>query len=200
MGTYVYGNTYGASPVYQTNPSNQALSRDSTIAPGNKYPVISAPQYASATVNDVINLKDSSKNGGNTLQGDGSTNDGPALQAALNTAASQGKIAYLPYGIYRTLSTITIPSGTKLVGNGWSTISGYGSAFSDESNPTPIVKVGNSGDVGTADIQDMRFTVGQALPGAIILQVSPTIHHQVPSSALLTLIFRSTWPATTQAT
>lgn len=171
VGTYVYGNTYGANPVYQSSPANQALSRNKALAPNTAYPVVSAPQYASATVNDVINLKDSSKNGGHTLQGDGSTNDGPSLTAALSYAASQGKIAYLPYGIYRTLSTVTIPKGTRLVGNGWSTISGYGSAFNDESNPTPIVKVGNAGDVGTCDIQDMRFTVGQALPGAIVLEV-----------------------------
>ena len=172
VGNYVYGNTYGANPVYQSNPQNNALSRNSALAPNTNYPVVSAPQYASATVNDVINLKDSSKNGGQTLKGDGSNNDGPALQSALNYAAQQGKIAYLPYGIYRTRSTVTIPKGTRLVGNGWSTISGYGSAFSDSNNPTPVVKVGNSGDVGTCDIQDMRFTVGQALPGAIILQVN----------------------------
>lgn len=172
VGTYVYGNTYGQDPPYETDPSNEPLSRSSVLAPGGKYPLTTADQYASATINDVINLKDSNQNGGQSISGDGNANDGPGLQAALETAASQGKIAYLPYGIYKTESTITIPSGTRLVGNGWSTISGAGSAFMDESNPQPVVKIGNSGDVGTVDIQDMRFTVMEQLPGAIILEVN----------------------------
>lgn len=172
LGSYVYGNTYGANPIYQTNPPIQSLSRSAALAPNGKYPVATVDQYASATVNDVINLKDSAHNGGVTVAGDGSTNDGPNLQTALNTAASAGKIAYLPYGIYRTEVTITIPSGTRLVGNGWSTISGYGSLFSDDSNPQPVVQIGNSGDVGTVDIQNMRFDVGEQLPGAIIVQVN----------------------------
>jgi hypothetical protein len=33
------------------------------------------------------------------------------------------------------------------------------------------VQIGNPGDVGTAHIQDIRFTIGQRLPGAILLQV-----------------------------
>lgn len=174
VGTYVYGNTYGANPIYQSSPSVQTLSRPAAIATGagKRYPVSSASQYASATINDVINLKDTAKNGGQTLAGDGSTDDGAALQAALNTAASAGKIAYLPYGTYRTTQTITIPVGTRLVGNGWSTIAGAGSLFSDDSNPQPVVKIGNSGDVGTCDIQDIRFTVAEQLPGAIIVEVN----------------------------
>lgn len=172
VGSYVYGNTYGADPKYQSNPSVEALSRQSVLAPGGKYPVSSADQYASATINDVINLKDKTQNGGHSISGDGRANDGPGLQAALETAASQGKIAYLPFGYYKTESTITIPSGTRLVGNGWSTITGAGSAFMDDSNPQPIVKIGNTGDVGTVDIQDMRFTVAEKLPGAIILEVN----------------------------
>lgn len=172
IGTYVYGNVYGADPQDQTSPTNVPLSRPSALAPSGSYPMTSAPQYAEATVDDVINLKDSTMNGGFTLHGDGTADDTAALQGALNTAATAGKIAYLPFGIYRVYNTVTIPIGTKLVGNGWSTISGYGDTFSDESNPVAIVEVGKPGDVGTADIQDMRFTVGEMLPGAIVLQVN----------------------------
>nr|POE48888.1 glucan endo-1,3-beta-glucosidase bgn13.1 [Quercus suber] len=172
IGTYVYGNTYGATPVYQTSPSNVALARPTELAPSGSYPIFTAPQYPDATIDDVINLKDSAANGGFNLYGNDSVDETAALQGALNTAASAGKIAYLPFGIYRVLSTVTVPIGTKLVGNGWSTISGYGDNFSDESNPVAVVQVGAAGDVGTASIQDIRFTVGQQLPGAIILQVN----------------------------
>jgi hypothetical protein len=170
IATYVYGNTYGASPIYQTNGTAQNISRPAALAPNGRYPVVTAPQYPNATIHDVINLKDRAQNGGQTLHGDGVSDDTAALQVALTTAAAQGKIAYLPYGIYRVQNTITIPCNTRLVGNGWSTISGYGPAFSNEFNPTPVVQVGNAGETGIAQIQDMRFTVGEQLPGAIILQ------------------------------
>ena len=173
LGTYIYGNTYGANPIYQTNPTASAVNRPAALAPGGSYPVIKAPQYADKTISNVVNLKDVNQNGGFTLHGDGSTDDTAALQGALNTAASQGKIAYLPFGIYRVTSTITIPSGTELYGEAWSTISGSGSAFSSASNPTPVVQIGSSpGQKGTAHIQDIRFTVNEALPGAILLRIN----------------------------
>ncbi|KAK5125931.1 hypothetical protein LTR85_011286 [Meristemomyces frigidus] len=171
-GTYVFGNVYGADPIYQTNGAPSTISRPAQLAPGGSYPVASANQYPDATVSDVINLKDTTQNGGFALKGDGVTDDGAALQNALDNAASQNKIAFLPFGVYRTEVTITIPAGTELVGNGWSTISGYGSNFADSSNPTPVVEVGAPGETGTAHIQDIRFTVGEELPGAIVLRVN----------------------------
>ncbi|KAK4496150.1 hypothetical protein PRZ48_012129 [Zasmidium cellare] len=176
LGTYVYGNTYGANPIYQTSPQIRSIPRPPSLAPGGKYPALTPPQYPKAVAGDVINMKNPNRNGGFHLKGDGSTDETAALQGALNHAASQGKIAYLPYGIYRVYKTITIPVGTQLVGNAWSTISGYGSAFKDESRPTPIVRIGAPGAVGKAVIQDMRFTIGEALPGAIILQVNMAGH------------------------
>ena len=173
LGTYVYGNTYGDSTVYQSNPTAQPVSRPAALAPGGKYPVISAPQYADVTVSGVVNLKDSTQNGGFTIAGDGSTDDTAGLQGAINTAASQGKLGYLPFGIYIVTSTITIPSGTELYGEVWSTISGSGNAFADQSNPTPVVQIGSTaGEVGTAHIQDIRFTVDSPLPGAILLRIN----------------------------
>ncbi|KOS17381.1 Glucan endo-1 [Escovopsis weberi] len=173
LGTYIWGNTYGTTPNYQPDPSSVAVSRPAALAPGGKFPIVSAPQYADKTINDVINLKDSNQNGGNTLLGDGSSDDTAALQAGLNQAASQGKIAFLPHGVYRVTSTITIPDGTMLYGEAWSAISGSGKAFSDESNPKPVVQIGaTAGQVGKATVQDIRFTVREALPGAILLRVN----------------------------
>lgn len=173
LGTYIYGNTYGANPIYQTNPTSQPPNRPAKLAPGGKYPVINAPQYANKGINDVINLKDSNQNGGFQLHGDGNVDDTAALQGALNTAAQQGKIAYLPFGIFKVTNTITIPSGTELYGEAWSTISGAGNNFKDSNNPRPIVQIGaTAGQTGTARIQDVRFTVNEALPGAILLRVN----------------------------
>lgn len=49
--------------------------------------------------------------------GNDSHNDAPAIQAALNCAsANGGGIVWMPAGIYRTGSTITIPAGVELRG------------------------------------------------------------------------------------
>ncbi|KAM3508490.1 hypothetical protein MY10362_001148 [Beauveria mimosiformis] len=173
LGAYIYGNTRGANPIYQTNPTEKAPNRPAALAPGGKYPSLSAPQYADKKISDVINLKDVNQNGGFNLHGDGNVDDTQALQGALNTAASKGKIAYLPFGVYKVTSTVTIPPGTELYGEAWSTISGSGNAFASASNPTPVVQIGSTpGQKGTARVQDIRFTVHEALAGAILLRIN----------------------------
>lgn len=48
--------------------------------------------------------------------GDGTTNDAPAIQAALN-AAPMGGIVYLPPGVYATLTPIRVPPYVTLMGS-----------------------------------------------------------------------------------
>ncbi|KAB5545810.1 pectin lyase fold/virulence factor [Coniochaeta sp. 2T2.1] len=93
-----------------------------------------------------------------------------SLNQILQFAAANNKIAYFPFGKYRVDSTLLIPKGSRIVGEAWATITGNGPFFKDANNPKPVVAVGNGGDVGTAQIQDMRFTVSDVLPGAIIVQ------------------------------
>jgi len=68
------------------------------------------------------------------------------------------------------LDTLFIPPGTQIVGEAWAVISGAGSKFKDANNPRPVVKVGNTNDVGIAQISDMRFTVAEPLEGAKIME------------------------------
>lgn len=49
---------------------------------------------------------------------------------------------------------------------------GIGSAFGNSSNPLPVVMIGKIGETGVAQMQDLRFTVANIAPGAIILQVN----------------------------
>lgn len=63
----------------------------------------------------------------------------------LQYAASNKKIAYFPFGLYRVERTLLIPVGTSVVGEAWSTITGDGSYFQDSNNPKPVVSVGNPG-------------------------------------------------------
>ncbi|KAH7035656.1 glycoside hydrolase family 55 protein [Microdochium trichocladiopsis] len=166
--TYTFGNTVGRNPVYGATTTTN--TRPQALAPGGRYPVLPAPNYASNTVADFINVKDPAQNGGRTVLGDNTKDESQVLNQILQLAASTGKIAYFPFGKYRVDDTLLIPKGSRIVGEAWATITGNGDRFKDESNPRPVVKVGNAGDVGVAQISDMRFTVSDVLPGAIVVQ------------------------------
>ncbi|KAJ4333759.1 hypothetical protein N0V85_009937, partial [Neurospora sp. IMI 360204] len=101
-------------------------------------------------------------------KGDGSTDDTKAFQAALY--ASLGKILFVDAGSYILTSTVTIPSGTKIVGEAWSQLVASGSYFSDASNPKVMIKVGNAGDVGNVEMQDLLFTTRGATAGLIVIE------------------------------
>ncbi|KAJ9137086.1 Glycoside hydrolase family 55 protein [Pleurostoma richardsiae] len=168
VNTFTYGNTVGRNPTYgATTTSN---TRPAALAPGGRYPVLPAPNYASNPVSDFINVKDPSQNGGYTVLGDHTIDESGVLNKVLAYAAANNKIAYFPFGKYRVDSTLLVPKGSRIVGEAWATITGNGDYFKDSANPKPVVAVGNGGDVGVAQIQDMRFTVSDVLPGAIIVQ------------------------------
>ncbi|KAM0233581.1 hypothetical protein ACHAP5_010342 [Fusarium lateritium] len=168
--TYTYGNTVGRDPVYGDTITH--VPRPDAIAPGGRIPSIAAPNYKDLSVGDFINIKDPSQNGGHTIKGDGKTDEVETLTAVLKYAADNNKIAYFPYGDYRVESTLTIPLNSRIVGEAWSTISGAGDFFKKADAPKPVIQVGVPGDVGAIQIQDMRFTVADILPGAIIVEVN----------------------------
>ncbi|ORY61589.1 glycoside hydrolase family 55 protein [Pseudomassariella vexata] len=166
--TFTYANTVGRDPIY--GPTTTQNTRPAALAPNGNYPVLPAPNYANNPVSDFINIKDPSQNGGHIILGDNTKDESIALNAILQFAAASNKIAYFPFGKYRVDDTLLIPTGSRIVGEAWATITGNGAAFKDSSNPKPVVSVGNPGDIGIAQIQDMRFTVSDVLPGAIIVQ------------------------------
>ncbi|KAI0442034.1 glycoside hydrolase family 55 protein [Xylaria telfairii] len=168
VNTFSYGNTVGRNPIYGATTSTN--NRPSQLAPNGRFPVVPAPNYASNPVSDFINIKDPNQNGGRTVLGDNTRDESGVLNQILQFAANNNKIAYFPFGKYRVDNTLLIPKGSRIVGEAWATITGNGANFKDSNNPRPVVAIGNGGDVGTAQIQDMRFTVSDVLPGAIIVQ------------------------------
>jgi glucan 1,3-beta-glucosidase len=80
------------------------------------------------------------------------------------------KIIYFPAGTYIISSTVTVPAGSRLVGEAWSVLMASGSAFSSSSNPTPMLQIGNAGDTGVAELSDLMFSTKGAQPGAILVQ------------------------------
>lgn len=106
------------------------------------------------------------------VKGDGTTDDTKSLQAILNDAAKANKIAYFPHGTYILADTLTIPPNSRLWGESFTELSGSGSLFKDAKNPKPVVKIGEAGDTGIAQLTDLVFTVQDVLPGAILVEVN----------------------------
>lgn len=166
--TFTFGNTVGRDPIYGGTSSSQP--RPEAVAPGGRIPAVAAPTFANTPISDFINVKDPDQNGGYTIKGDATLDEVEALTNVLQYAADNNKIAYFPFGDYRVESTLVIPIGSRIVGEGWSTISAAGNFFKQSSDPKPVIQVGSAGDVGVIQIQDMRFTVADVLPGAIIME------------------------------
>ncbi|KAK1911450.1 hypothetical protein P3342_012751 [Pyrenophora teres f. teres] len=120
------------------------------------------PQYEDRSVGDFVHLKDLG------ARGDGVTDDTAAFQSALYAAV--GKILFIDAGSYILTSTVTVPSGSKLVGETWSQLAASGPYFSDALNPKVMLKVGTSGQVGDVEMQDLLFTTVGPTAGAILVE------------------------------
>ncbi|KAF3389749.1 Glucan 1,3-beta-glucosidase [Talaromyces pinophilus] len=122
----------------------------------------SRPQYESYSASDFIIAT------ANSISNDATGDQTTAINKLL--AASVGKPVFFPAGIYLVEGTVFIPSGSIIVGEGWSQIMGTGPYFADEQDPQVMVQVGSAGDVGTVEISDMLFTVKGATAGAILME------------------------------
>ncbi|QKX63308.1 uncharacterized protein TRUGW13939_10477 [Talaromyces rugulosus] len=131
---------------------------------GSNYFTKGKPQYASTPVDSVVSIRDSG------AKGDGTTDDTEAINTALKSAAGNGTIIFFDYGIYKVTDTIYIPPGAKVVGESYPIIAASGDAFSDASNPYPVVQVGKSGDKGTIEWSDMRVGTIGGTAGAVLIE------------------------------
>jgi len=169
--TWIKGNVYTAEA---TTPSSSTGKIYNTTRPSvlvnstGFYHQVVQPTYAEYDISQVVNVRDVAAH---PVAADGTTDDTASLQAILNDAAAKNMIAYFPHGIYILKDTLTVPVGSRLFGEAWTQFAAMGTKFADAKNPRPMVKVGNPGDVGVAQFQDFLFTVGDVLPGAIMLQV-----------------------------
>jgi hypothetical protein len=117
-------------------------SQGNLISPSTKVPAAlkssngtvferSKPQYE--TANKIVQVTSLG------VKNDGSGDQSALINRFLNLY--KGSVVYFPAGVYAVADTIFVPSGTKMVGEGWSQIMGYGPSFSDETNPRPVVKL-----------------------------------------------------------
>jgi hypothetical protein len=122
-----------AGPIYEGSTTSRTFSTGAKIgqyrrehslldSQGN-YFERAKPQYEDQPPSAFLHTKDLG------CRGDGSTDDTAAFQSALYK--SVGKILFVDAGTYILTSTVTIPSGVKIVGETWSQLAASGAFFSD---------------------------------------------------------------------
>ncbi|KAI0532057.1 pectin lyase fold/virulence factor [Xylaria digitata] len=167
---YVMGATYKQNQRAWTN-GPMDYTRESTLLGSSVAGLQVAPyferkknQYTDKTTADFVHLKDLG------AKGDGSTDDTAAVQKAFNTYGDGSKIIYVDAGTYILKDTVTIPKDAKIVGETWAQFAANGNRFSDASKPVVMLKVGNDGDVGTVEMQDLILTSKGPTPGVVMME------------------------------
>ncbi|KAH6649917.1 pectate lyase superfamily protein-domain-containing protein [Chaetomium tenue] len=161
---WVMGNT---SPDGYQSSKTYPISRPASLLVDGKYFTAPLPQYEKYDISQVVSVKEDPEH---PVYGDNSHDDGPSINAILLKHANC-KIIFFPQGTYRTTTTIHIPPGSRLTGEVFSTISGFGTHFANPLNPQPILRLGHPNDRGITHITDLLITVAAPLPGAILTQI-----------------------------
>lgn len=169
IGTWAHGNVFGDNtnnPVFRKGVTLPTTQRPSALlrADGTAY-VKKMPQYGSIPASSFSSVKDYG------AKGDGKTDDTAAIRDAL-AANARNKVTYFPHGVYLVSSTITVPVGSRLVGEVWSVISGIGSNFFNAADPKPVLRIGAKGTIGKAELTDLVITIHGVLPGAILVEIN----------------------------
>ncbi|PGH12173.1 hypothetical protein AJ79_04468 [Helicocarpus griseus UAMH5409] len=121
------------------------------------------PQYESVPTSSFVHMKDHAT-------GDGVTDDTQAFQNVLSQFSGPDQIIFVDAGSYILTDTITIPAGARIVGEAWSQLVAQGSNFQDQNAPRPLVRVGQPGDTGDVEIQDILFTTKGPTAGAVLIE------------------------------
>jgi hypothetical protein len=74
------------------------------------------------------------------VQNDGRGDQSAKINQLLKEAASQGIAAFFPPGMYAVANTVFVPKGSRIIGQLWPQIMGYGAVFNDEYDPQAVVQ------------------------------------------------------------
>ena len=138
-------------------------SRPASLLSGTNYYVRSKPQYNTLPASSFYSARSAG------AKGDGVTDDTLALQNCINRATSLGQLVFFDAGTYKVTSTLLIPAGAKLVGEGYSVIMSSGSFF-NSATPQPVVRVGTPGSTGQVEWSDMIVATQGAQAGAVLIE------------------------------
>ncbi|KAL5453474.1 hypothetical protein PMIN07_007934 [Paraphaeosphaeria minitans] len=138
--------------------------RPAGLLDGKNFYAKSKPQYETVAVGNFVSARTSG------AKGDGSTDDTTALQNAINSVASSGKILFLDHGHYKITKTLYLPPGTKIVGETYPIILASGSTWNSKTNPVPVVQVGKAGESGSVELSDFLIGTQGPTPGAKLIE------------------------------
>ena len=164
---------WALGPVYDGAGGKGTFSKGGKVGAFRRHPDLldsrgayferAKPQYEGRPVGDFVHVKDFG------ARGDGTTDDTAAFQRALYE--SQGRILFVDAGSYILTSTVTVPVGSKIVGETWSQLVASGPFFENAADPKVLIQVGASdGVVGDIEMQDLIFTNRGPTAGLILVQ------------------------------
>ncbi|KAJ5971674.1 Pectin lyase fold/virulence factor [Penicillium vulpinum] len=166
IGAWGQGHKYTPNGPTNFRGSFTAPSRPSGLLAGgsNRYFAKSKPQYEQSPVASFVSIRSAG------AKGDGSTDDTTAIQSALTSAASAGKILFFNQGTYKVTNTLYVPPGSRIVGEAYSVIMATGNVWSSITNPVPVVQIGKSGESGSVEWSDMIVSTSGSTPGAVLVE------------------------------
>ncbi|KLU82128.1 hypothetical protein MAPG_01205 [Magnaporthiopsis poae ATCC 64411] len=125
----------------------------------------SRPQYSNLPASQFVSVRSAG------AKGDGVTDDTAAINKVIAHAAASRKVVYFDYGLYVVTSTIKIPAGSRITGEGLPVILSEGEFFNNMEHPKPVVRVGKPGDEGAAvEWSDMVVSTRGQQKGAILIE------------------------------
>jgi glucan 1,3-beta-glucosidase len=150
--------------------------RPAALLAGNRYYQRSKPQYGTYAASQFYSVRTAG------ATGNGVTDDTTALQNALNHAIGTGQIVFVDAGTYRVTKTITIPAGSKIVGEAYPVIMSSGSYFANMSSPVPVIQIGHPNGAGAPiEWSDMIISTQGAQAGATLIEYDLATTGSVPS-------------------
>ncbi|KAF7946088.1 uncharacterized protein EAE97_005126 [Botrytis byssoidea] len=159
------GNSASAQKISQMSRSASLVDQNGNqTTPSPKFFTRRRPVYNNIGFSQIIDVATYG------AVGDGKTDNSAALNSIFALAANISSIVFIPFGVYKIFDTVHIPVGSRIVGQAWSQIMATGDKFQDINNPRVAVQVGDPGDVGVIEIQDMIFTVSGPTAGAILVE------------------------------
>jgi hypothetical protein len=115
-----WGEGHEYTPIYKKSFENSItkFSRPTELTKNGQYYARSKPQYQASPLSQFVSVRTAG------AKGNGVTDDTAAINKVLKSAAAASQIVFFDAGTYKVTSTITIPPGSKVVGESYSVIMG----------------------------------------------------------------------------
>lgn len=80
------------------------------------------------------------------------------------------KNVFVDAGTYILTDTVIVPVGSHIIGENWAQLAAYGPKFQNTNQPKVMLRIGEAGDFGQMELQDLVFTSKGPTPGAVFVE------------------------------